>query len=45
MKGVKAIICDVYRTLLDIREEPVDMERRWGVLFRSCLRQDSFALP
>ena len=35
MKGVKAIICDVYRTLLDIREEPVDIERRWGVLFQS----------
>ncbi len=35
MKRVKAIICDVYRTLLEIREEPVDIEQRWGVLFQS----------
>ncbi len=35
MKLVKAIICDVYRTLLEIREEPADIEQRWGVLFQS----------
>jgi len=34
MKRVKAIICDVYRTLLDVREPPADAEQRWGTLFQ-----------
>lgn len=38
MKHVKAIICDVYRTLLDVQEAPANAEQRWNVLF-----QDVFA--
>jgi FMN phosphatase YigB (HAD superfamily) len=34
MKRVNAIICDVYRTLLDVRETPADAEQRWGILFQ-----------
>ena len=34
MKRVKAIICDVYRTLLDVRETPADAEQRWALLFQ-----------
>ena len=34
MKCVKAIICDVYRTILDVREPLADAEERWGILFR-----------
>ena len=34
MKRVKAIICDVYRTLLDVRETPADAEKRWAILFQ-----------
>jgi FMN phosphatase YigB (HAD superfamily) len=34
MKGVKAIICDAYRTILDVREPPADAEQLWGSLFQ-----------
>lgn len=34
MRGVKAIICDVYRTVLDVREPPANPEQLWGVLFQ-----------
>ena len=34
MKRMKAIICDVYRTILDVREPPADAEQRWGILFQ-----------
>ena len=33
MKGVRAVICDVYRTILDVREAPIDAEERWRALF------------
>ena len=29
MKDLRAIICDVYETILDVREAPVDAEDRW----------------
>jgi FMN phosphatase YigB (HAD superfamily) len=32
MKSVKAIICDVYKTILDVGEAPVDAEERWHSL-------------
>jgi FMN phosphatase YigB (HAD superfamily) len=34
MKCVKAIICDVYRTILEVREPPADAEQRWQILFQ-----------
>jgi FMN phosphatase YigB (HAD superfamily) len=40
MKGIKAIICDVYRTILDVGEAPEDAEERWSRLFRSALGRD-----
>jgi FMN phosphatase YigB (HAD superfamily) len=36
MKGIKAIICDVYRTILDVGEAPEDAEERWDLLFRGA---------
>jgi FMN phosphatase YigB (HAD superfamily) len=35
MKRVRAIICDVYRTILDVREAPVDSEERWRIIFQA----------
>ena len=32
MKSVRAIICDVYNTILDVRKGPVDAEERWRSL-------------
>jgi FMN phosphatase YigB (HAD superfamily) len=37
MKGIKAIICDVYRTILDVGEAPQDAEERWMKLCRAAL--------
>jgi FMN phosphatase YigB (HAD superfamily) len=39
MKRVKAIICDVYRTLLDVHETPVDAEPRWALLFQAVFNK------
>ena len=33
MRDVKAIICDVYRTVLEVGEAPQDAEARWKLLF------------
>ncbi len=32
MKSVRAIIFDIYKTVLDVREAPVDAEERWRTL-------------
>jgi FMN phosphatase YigB (HAD superfamily) len=32
MKPIKAIICDVYRTILDVGEGPADAEERWRAM-------------
>jgi FMN phosphatase YigB (HAD superfamily) len=37
MKGIKAVICDVYRTILDVGEAPEDAEERWDLLCRGAL--------
>jgi FMN phosphatase YigB (HAD superfamily) len=37
MKRVRAIICDVYKTILDVREAPSDAEDRWRTLFEEAL--------
>jgi len=34
MKRIRAIICDVYRTILDVREAPADAEQHWSILFQ-----------
>lgn len=38
MKAVRAIICDVYRTILDVRAAPADAEERWRSLFTEAFR-------
>jgi len=37
MKRVKAIICDVYRTILDVGKAPEDAEERWIKLCQGAL--------
>jgi hypothetical protein len=39
MKAVRAVICDVYRTILDVREAPANPEVRWGAIFSEALGQ------
>lgn len=39
MKAVRAVICDVYRTILDVREAPANPEERWGAIFSEALGQ------
>jgi FMN phosphatase YigB (HAD superfamily) len=39
MKNVRAIICDVYRTLLEVGEAPQDAEERWHLLCKEALRR------
>jgi FMN phosphatase YigB (HAD superfamily) len=41
MKHVRAIICDVYKTILDVREAPADAEERWRSLFGEAFGSDS----
>ena len=36
MRGVKAIICDVYRTVLDVREPPANPSNSGASSFRAC---------
>ena len=33
----RAVICDVYRTILDVGPAPADAEARWGALWRQRL--------
>ena len=40
MKHVRAIICDVYKTILDVREAPADAEGRWRTLFHQAFGSD-----
>ena len=37
MKHPRAIICDVYKTILDVREAPADAENRWQTLCAGAL--------
>ena len=41
MNAIRAIICDVYRTILDVGEAPQDAEERWIKLCRGALGRDS----
>lgn len=40
MKCIKAIICDVYRTILDVGEAPADAEERWRIMLEETLGSD-----
>jgi FMN phosphatase YigB (HAD superfamily) len=37
VKHLRAIICDVYKTILDVREAPADAEDRWQTLCAGAL--------
>ena len=41
MNAIRAIICDVYRTILDVGEAPQNAEERWIKLCRDALGRDS----
>jgi FMN phosphatase YigB (HAD superfamily) len=41
MRSIRAIICDVYRTILDVGEAPEDAEERWIKLCRRAFGGDS----
>lgn len=38
MKHLRAIVCDVYKTILDVRAAPTDAEDRWQTLCASAFR-------
>ncbi len=40
MKHVRAIICDVYKTILEVREAPADADGRWRALFGKAFGSD-----
>jgi FMN phosphatase YigB (HAD superfamily) len=40
MKDVRAIVCDVYRTILQVGAAPENSQQRWEILYRSALCRD-----
>jgi FMN phosphatase YigB (HAD superfamily) len=40
MTTVRAIICDVYKTILEVRNAPADADERWRALFTEALGSD-----